>query len=73
MVLLASLADGLTDREIGRLLDPVVPVSTDAVRKRVLKLRAKLGATSRAHAVALAFRLGHLTTPPLPPPRKDRS
>lgn len=44
-------ADGLSDAEIGEELD----LSIDTVKTHLKRLRAKLGAKNRAHAVALGF------------------
>lgn len=54
--LLGSLAAGRTNRQIGQELG----LGSKAVEKRLAKLFAKLGVTSRTEAVALAFREGLL-------------
>lgn len=50
---LAGIADGLTNKEIGRRLDR----SEEAVKSRCKSLFAQLGATDRAHAVLIAWQL----------------
>ncbi len=50
------VADGLTDREIGRRL----AIAESTVRGLVVRIRAQYGATNRAHLVALAMRAGDL-------------
>jgi DNA-binding NarL/FixJ family response regulator len=49
-------AAGLTNREIGQRLI----LAEDTVKSVVKKLLARLGAASRAHAVAIGFRTGLL-------------
>jgi DNA-binding CsgD family transcriptional regulator len=51
---LALIAEGMTDSEIGGRLF----VASNTVKSHVKNLRAKLGARSRAHAVAVGFRRG---------------
>jgi DNA-binding CsgD family transcriptional regulator len=51
----ALIAEGLTDEQIAaRLSTPGQVVTAAAVRARVAKLRVRLGAVSREHAVRLA-------------------
>lgn len=54
---LALVADGHTDAEIAQLMG----VGLATVRRHVVDLKTKLGASSRAHAVALGYRTGQLT------------
>ena len=54
---LALVAEGRTDREIALRLS----LSVETVSWYVKAVRARLGARSRAHAVALAMRLGVLS------------
>ena len=58
--ILALVAQGATDNEIARRLC----LSSTSVSQYMKKIRARLGASSRAHAVALALRLGILETGP---------
>jgi DNA-binding CsgD family transcriptional regulator len=51
---LALIAEGMTDSEIGGRLF----VAPNTVKSHVKNLLAKLGARSRAHAVAVGFRRG---------------
>lgn len=60
VVLLAGMAAGSTDTAIGRQLDPVLPLSVDAVRGRVAMLRRRMGARNRPHMVALGMQWGFL-------------
>jgi DNA-binding NarL/FixJ family response regulator len=53
---LQLIADGLANKEIGIRLC----VSTETVKSHVCALFSKLGANSRAHAVAIALRQGLL-------------
>jgi len=53
------VAEGRTDREIALRLS----LSVETVSWYVKAVRARLGARSRAHAVALAMRLGVLSEP----------
>jgi len=55
--ILALVAEGRTDREIALRLS----LSVETVSWYVKGIRARLGARSRAHAVALAMRLGVLS------------
>lgn len=57
--ILALVAEGRTDREIALRLS----LSVETVSWYVKAVRARLGARSRAHAVALAIRLGVLSEP----------
>jgi DNA-binding CsgD family transcriptional regulator len=50
--LLVRIADGLTDKEIAADLK----VSVESVKKTAQRMRVKLGAGNRAHAVAVGFR-----------------
>lgn len=52
--ILALVADGYTDREIGRELH----VTCDTVKAHLRRVYALLGATGRAHAVAIVLRKG---------------
>ena len=54
---LALVAEGRTDREIALRLS----LSVETVSWYVKAIRARLGARSRAHAVALAMRVGVLS------------
>lgn len=54
--ILQLIADGLNDRQISVRLH----VSADTVRKTNHAMYAVLGATGRAHAVAIAYRAGLL-------------
>lgn len=54
---LALIADGLTDQQIA---DQVHTTYT-AARAHVARLQERLGATNRAHAVAIGYRTGLLT------------
>ncbi len=51
------IAEGLVNREIGKVLF----LSEETVKSHVRHLLAKLQARSRAHAVAIGFRRGILT------------
>jgi hypothetical protein len=52
--MLYGLAIGESDAQIGRRVEPAAPPTAGAVRTRVLKLRRRMGAESRAHMVLLA-------------------
>jgi DNA-binding NarL/FixJ family response regulator len=54
---LQLIADGLSNKEIATRLC----LSTETVKSHVCALFSKLGANSRAHAVAIALRQGLLT------------
>ena len=54
---LELLADGLANKEIAQKLI----VSDETVKSYLRTLFPKLGARSRAHAVAIAFRRGYVT------------
>jgi DNA-binding CsgD family transcriptional regulator len=54
--LLKRIADGMTNEDIAADLK----VSVDTVKTTVLRLRTKLAASNRAHAVAVGFRRGLL-------------
>jgi DNA-binding NarL/FixJ family response regulator len=54
--ILSLMADGLSNREIGSLLK----IATGTVKRHSSQLFAKLGASSRTQAVALARRVGLL-------------
>jgi DNA-binding NarL/FixJ family response regulator len=54
---LQLVADGFSNKQIAGHLS----VSTETVKSHVCALLAKLGASSRAHAVAIALRHGLLT------------
>jgi DNA-binding NarL/FixJ family response regulator len=54
---LQLIAEGLVNREIGKVLF----LSEETVKSHVRHLLAKLQARSRAHAVAIGFRRGILT------------
>lgn len=58
--ILTLVAQGATDNQIALRLG----LSSASVSQYMVKIRARLGACSRAHAVALAFRLGILNTDP---------
>jgi DNA-binding CsgD family transcriptional regulator len=62
---LALVAEGATDNEIALRLH----LSVLTVAQYVRAIRARLNARSRAHAVALALRMGLL--PGRPPPGQD--
>lgn len=53
---LALLADGLTDLDIGFRLN----IKLTTVEQHVKDIRAAYGASNRTHVVALAFRSGEL-------------
>ena len=53
---LAGMADGTTNAQIGRRLH----IADDTVKTHAHRLYRKLGARSRAHAIAIAFRRGIL-------------
>ena len=53
---LQLIADGLSNQEIGKQLF----VSEETVKSHVRQILAKLQAGSRAHAVAVGFRAGHV-------------
>jgi DNA-binding NarL/FixJ family response regulator len=55
---LQLISEGLVNREIGRMLF----LSEETVKSHVRHLLAKLQARSRAHAVAVGFRRGLLTS-----------
>jgi DNA-binding CsgD family transcriptional regulator len=59
---LGLVAEGATDHEIARRLR----LSVDTVAWHMREIRARLGARSRAHAVALAIGHGLLPSPPSP-------
>lgn len=56
---LCGVASGMTNAQIGRALF----LQPDTVKMHVGRLRRHLGATDRAHAVALAYEQGILRTP----------
>jgi DNA-binding CsgD family transcriptional regulator len=58
--ILALVAEGATDNEIALRLG----LSSTTVSQYMKKIRERLGACSRAHAVALALRQGILETHP---------
>lgn len=64
VTLLLGLAHGLSDAEIGAMLQPWRPLSGNAVRLRVFKLRHVAGARNRPHLVCLALQWGVLKLPP---------
>ena len=53
---LRGMSPGKSNSQIGRELY----LSEDTIKTHARRLFAKLGARDRAHAVALALRLGHL-------------
>lgn len=55
-IVLAHVANGLTDQEIAVRCDCTVAT----VETHVQRIRAKLGARNRAHAVSQGYRHGHL-------------
>jgi DNA-binding CsgD family transcriptional regulator len=57
--ILQLAAEGHTNRAIGR----VVSASEDAVKITMMRLRSRLDARDRAHAVAIAYTLGLLSIP----------
>lgn len=57
--ILHFMAEGLTDREIADRLE----IARGTVSNHVSIILVKLGATRRANAVALAFRLGLMADP----------
>ena len=59
---LKAVADGLTATQIGEQLF----LSRETVRSHLRKLRNKLGAANRPHAVALAVMSGELVLPTSP-------
>jgi DNA-binding CsgD family transcriptional regulator len=56
---LAGIADGLSDQQIGDRLH----ISHHTVNRHGDVLRARLGVRTRAHAVAIAYQHGLLTAP----------
>jgi DNA-binding CsgD family transcriptional regulator len=56
LVILAYIAEGLESEQVGR----VMFLSLDTVKTHVHKLYRKLGASNRAHAVAIAYECGIL-------------
>ncbi len=54
--LLVRIADGRTNEEIAADLG----VAVDTVKTTLMRLRKKLGAANRAHAVHLGWRMGLL-------------
>jgi DNA-binding NarL/FixJ family response regulator len=54
--ILALIAKGMTNQEIGRLLH----VTEDTVKQHVVKIRERLGAPDRASAVDQGWRQGYL-------------
>jgi len=65
VAMLYGLAIGETDAQIGRRLDPLAPLAAGAVRNRMLKLRRRMRADSRAHMVLLAVQWRVLRLYPL--------
>jgi DNA-binding CsgD family transcriptional regulator len=57
---LRLVADGLTDGQIAAALF----MSEAAIKSRGGSIRAKLGAATRAHAVAIGYQRGHLIVDP---------
>jgi DNA-binding CsgD family transcriptional regulator len=57
---LILMADGLTDDQIAAALY----MSVAAIKNRGISIRIKLGAKTRAHAVAVAYRRGILLADP---------
>ncbi len=55
--LLVLVADGKTNEEIAADLG----VAVDTVKTTITRMRRKLGAANRAHAVTLGFRAGLLS------------
>jgi DNA-binding NarL/FixJ family response regulator len=55
--ILQLVADGLTNREIARRL----VLAEETIKSHIRHVLRKLGVSSRAHAVAIAFRRGILT------------
>jgi DNA-binding NarL/FixJ family response regulator len=51
---LQLIADGCSNRDVGRQL----VLSEETAKSHVRQILARLGASSRAHAVALGFRMG---------------
>lgn len=64
MQVLALVADGLTNTEIGARLWLTLPTA----REHVVKIFGRLGARNRAHCVNLAYRRGLLSAPLSPRP-----
>lgn len=56
---LAAIADGLTNQQIGQRLG----ITEDTVKTLTARLLQKLGASNRAHAVAIGYRSGLLAVP----------
>ncbi|TBL44276.1 hypothetical protein EYA84_02205 [Verrucosispora sp. SN26_14.1] len=65
LLALQLIADGLTVDQVGARLR----VGKSAIQMRMFRLRARLGATTNAHAVAIAYRTGQLTVTARPPER----
>jgi DNA-binding NarL/FixJ family response regulator len=63
---LAAIASGNTIRQTGRLLG----VTPKAVENTLARLYLKLGARNRAEALTVAYRLGLLDDPAVPPPSR---
>ena len=58
--MLRMLADGLTEDQISRRLDPEYGASARGVRHRVRVMRAKLGAQNMANLIHLGHTKGYL-------------
>lgn len=59
LAVLRLMAEGHTNIQIGRALF----VSENTVKAHTMRLRSKLGARDRAHAVALGLAYGHIALP----------
>lgn len=59
--MVALVADGCTNEEIGRHLF----LAASTVKKHACKIKRKLGARSRAQMVTIAFQRGYLKIPAL--------
>lgn len=63
LIILSLVANGRTDAEIGTLLG----TGTAAITRHLTAIYRKLGATNRAHAVAIAYVRGLLTAEDIHP------
>jgi DNA-binding CsgD family transcriptional regulator len=62
-IVLQGLADGLTHRQIARLIDREFPPTENSIKMRCKQLRKRLGALNSTHLVARAYQVGLLTVP----------
>jgi DNA-binding NarL/FixJ family response regulator len=59
LAVLRLMAEGYTNTQIGRALF----VSENTVKAHTMRLRSKIGARDRAHAVAIGIARGHIALP----------